>query len=115
MVLPLQKIKPGRGGKRIDYTRLKFPKAVPDRDKAYLKFVRSQVCAAYSNECEGVTEAAHLGTTGRGMKTSDYLTVPLCTRHHGLSHSVGISTFQANEGVNLWEVAARLLVRWIRE
>lgn len=99
----------------IDYTKLAFPKAPPARDKKHLAYVREQICAIVGNDCGGVTEAAHLSTTGRGMKAPDYLTVPLCSKHHRDQHSQGIITFQLNHSIDLWEVCARLLARRMTE
>ena len=104
-------------GERVDASTLSLPKDRPDRDRAYLDFVRSEVCAIWPDDgihCGGITEAAHLVGHGTSVKASDYLSAPLCTRHHALQHSLGVASFQATYGVNLWEVAARLLVRWIR-
>lgn len=103
-----------RQRKSLDYTRLALAKDPPDRVEAYLEYIRGMVCCAWSTECGGVTEAAHLAVEGKGIKASDYFTVPLCTKHHALQHAVGIETFQANEGVNLWAFAAKCLVQWIR-
>lgn len=97
----------------MDTSALAFPKAPPSRDKKYLAFVREQICAVVGNACGGVTEAAHLSTTGRGMKSGDFLTVPLCSKHHAASHQVGFITFQINEGIDLWEVCARLQAKWM--
>src|SRR4029077_6863608 len=87
---------------RADLTRLALPKDRPDRDADYLAFVRNETCAAWSHECAGVTEAAHLYVHGKGIKASDFFTIPLCSEHHRRQHNVGIATFQQNEGVNLW-------------
>jgi hypothetical protein len=109
--------KPTKADRRrseIDYTRLALAKGAPDRDKAFLDYVRGQVCATWGINCGGVTEAAHLFVAGKSIKASDYFTVPLCSHCHARQHSQGIATFQINEGVNLWEVSARLLVAWIR-
>jgi len=100
----------------IDYSNLALPKHAPARSKAYLDYVREQICAvnrtASFTQCGGRTEAAHLEVAGRSIKASDFLTVPLCTRHHAEQHSIGILTFQANHGIGLWETAAHLLARW---
>lgn len=98
---------------RIDCRTVKYAKTVPDRDKEYLRFVRSQVCATWSTECGGVTEAAHLETFWRGKKASDYYTAPLCTYCHRLQHQIGLGSFQVEREVNLWRVAAKLVVRYM--
>lgn len=96
---------------------LAFRKELPDRDRSYLDFVRGQSCAAWGEDapnCNGVTEAAHLEVPHKGQKASDYVSIPLCTAHHRLQHQMGVARFQITIGVNLWEVAARSLVAWIR-
>lgn len=100
---------------RIDYSRLKYPKVAPERNPAYLHYVRDQLCAAHDVDCQGITEAAHLFVLGRGIKAGDFYTVPLCSAHHGEQHSVGTAYFQLAHNVNLWEVAMRLLVDWVRK
>ena len=99
----------------IDTSGLAFPKNPPARDKDHLAYVRGQVCAAWGTDCGGVTEPAHLETAGRSMKASDFLIVPLCTKHHKEQHDTGILTFQMNNTVNLWEVCARLLAKRMEE
>lgn len=104
-------------GSPSDLDALPLPKEHPDRNRPYLNFVRSEICAVNgvaNHECAGVTEAAHLEVHGKSVKASDYLTVPLCTFHHLRQHSVGIAEFQITYQVNLWEVAMRILVRWVR-
>lgn len=104
-------------GERADRSVLAIGIAEPARDKDYLAFVRSELCAVYgtsNHECGGSTEAAHLVVDGKGRKADDYLTAPLCTNHHRIQHDMGIVTFQLTYGVNLWEVSLLLLVRWVR-
>jgi hypothetical protein len=115
LAFPKNPVFPGEG---IDYTALAIPKDPPDRERNYLDLVRGELCALsaeYNRECGGVTEAAHLQVLGKGIKASDFLTVPLCSRHHGIQHSLGIATFQLQYGINLWQIATHLLVRWIRQ
>lgn len=95
----------------IDTSGMAFPKHAPPRDRKHLAFVREQACAVIGNSCGGVTEAAHIGVEGRGLKSSDFFTIPLCTLHHRESHDAGIITFQLNHAINIWEVCARLLAR----
>lgn len=104
-------------GETADLSGLALPKNSPDRDRSYLDIVRGEICAVWHadhNRCAGVTEAAHLEVHGKGIKASDYLTVPLCTFHHREQHQLGIATFQINHGVNLWETSTRLLAAQLR-
>ncbi|HXG58143.1 MAG TPA: hypothetical protein VNL91_03900 [Thermoanaerobaculia bacterium] len=103
-------------GERANTKGLALPKEHPDRDAAYLAFVRGELCAVWGEDgihCAGVTEAAHL-IGGMGEKRSDYYCVPLCTVHHRQQHDVGLIQFQVQHGVNLWQVSAELLIRWMR-
>ncbi len=107
-------------GERADLTNAPVPRDEADRNSRYLDFVRSEICAVWGEDgchCGGVTEAAHL-IGGMGRKRSDYLTVPLCSNHHrlgaGAQHNLGLTQFQIQYSVNLWEVSTRLLIRWIR-
>lgn len=116
-ISPLAHPKTTPEGPGVDYTTLAHPKDVPDRERGFLDLVRGELCAVngdHHSECGGVTEAAHLQGHGTGIKTSDFLTVPLCSRHHAAQHQMGIATFQLTYGVNLWQVNSLLLVRWIR-
>lgn len=108
--------KPGE----IDTSTFALGKEKADRDNAYLDFVRGELCAAHGVDgihCDGVTEAAHL-IGSLGDKRSDYFCVPLCSGHHRTNgdsqHNIGLTQFQISHGVNLWETATRLLVRWVR-
>ena len=67
----------------------------PHRDKKYLAFVRTQPCFLEGPGCKGRVEAHHAFGQytggGKGLKGSDYLAVPLCTKHHAAVHSKGQS------------------------
>ena len=62
------------------------PRRGPERDPAYLEFVRTQPCAARSAavgwECRGPIHAHHAGARGLGQKCPDREAIPLCSRHH---------------------------------
>jgi len=53
----------------------------PFRCKTYRKYVASQPCQACGRQ--GRSNAAHIGTYGRGIKNHDYLIIPLCTARPG--------------------------------
>lgn len=104
-------------GERADQSAAAHPREDPDRCRGFLDLVRDQICAVWDVDgihCGGHTEAAHLENQGMSAKGSDFLAVPLCTLHHRQQHTIGLAEFQITHGVNLWEVAARLLIRWIR-
>lgn len=52
----------------------------PERDEAYLAFIRRQPCLVPG--CTRPAEAHHFGRGGTALKCSDYETVPLCHEHH---------------------------------
>lgn len=58
------------------------------RDKKYTTWLRTQRCVAtgqYSNEYDAV-EAAHIGTAGKGIKSSDDECLPMIHSEHMESH-----------------------------
>lgn len=88
----------------------------------YLDFIRRCRCALRlapfpAGECYGDTEPDHLDT--RGARGADLFAVPLCSAHHAWRHQMGIETFigtvREDHGVDLWEVAARLLAYHVME
>lgn len=62
------------------------------RDKKYLAFVLTQPCCICGIEDETIIYH-HTTTGGTGMKGSDYLTIPLCGKHHAEVHNTGCKTF----------------------
>lgn len=59
----------------------------PDRNAAYLSWVRTQMCC--SCNATGPNEAHHFGPRGMSQKASDYHAVPLCASCHRLFHDKG--------------------------
>jgi hypothetical protein len=57
-----------------------YKPAKPERNPAYLRFIRRQPCAICSST--RAVEAAHTGPHGIGQKASDYSAVPLCRKCH---------------------------------
>jgi hypothetical protein len=86
MVNPFQLIQRGPVRKK----RSK-PRRGPERNPAYLAFIRSLQCVCCSggvlrNRLDWeITEAAHVGPRGFGQKCSDRETIPLCPGHHRLN------------------------------
>lgn len=72
------------------------------RSQAHLHFVRSFHCSI--NGCTGMPiECAHVrigSNAGIGQKPDDWRTVPLCSEHHRMQHTVGERTFWANYEAN---------------
>lgn len=74
-----------------------IPKDRPERDKKYLKAINENGCII----CEQPSTAHHICNykiSGTATKPSDYLTIPLCSRHHDQTSDKGI-----HKNVGLWE------------
>jgi hypothetical protein len=97
-------------GKYPPSRKRKPRREIPARDEVYKAWIRSLRCCACGRS-RGI-EAAHVGKDGgRGVKCSDYATVPLCHichrtgphSYHGLNG--GARSFQA-----MWCIDFRALV-----
>ena len=86
----------------------KFPKPRRKRDPKYLAYVRRQGCLC----CKNYAEAHHLEHGGVGTKGSDYVTAPLCWRHHRELHDIGHAAFEVKHGLDLYRIAAELLEKY---
>ncbi len=68
------------------------------RDRKYLDWLRTQRCVftgVYGEECNAV-EAMHIGTAGKGLKSSDDEALPALHSIHHEAHCKGeISTIRA--------------------
>ena len=68
---------------------------IPDRDAAYLSYIRKQACI-WCGRCNN-TEAHHLresGLSGTGIKAKDAYTLPLCDNCHRYKlHQNGVNDF----------------------
>jgi hypothetical protein len=72
------------------------PKIVPDRDEDYLQFIRSEPCVRCNHPSPSDPHHHPLaGHSGKGTKTSDYRTLPLCRSRacHPDMHQYGKTTF----------------------
>lgn len=83
----------------------------PLRNPRYLAFIREQNCAVRS--CRSWrSEAAHTGDHGLGQKSSDYLAIPLCHKHHRAAndsyHQMGRVRFAEHHQIDIPELIARL-------
>ena len=87
----------------------------PPRDKAYLNWIRSLRCAACGRSPRN--EAAHVGRDGgKGMKCSDYATIPLCVHCHRLDstsyHNIGKKVFAAANLIDYDALVAKYNSIW---
>jgi hypothetical protein len=60
----------------------------PERSAKHLAMVRTFSCLGCGRH--GPSEAHHFGKRGKGQKSSDFETVPLCTMCHREWHSNGL-------------------------
>lgn len=69
----------------------------PEKDaRGFLQWIRGRECLAHGHACAGRIEAAHVdyaGDKGMGTKVSDRYSIPLCSFHHQLQHSIGWPAF----------------------
>lgn len=78
-----------------DGNTVKFPKQNLIRDKAYLKWVRSQPCCITGRMGDDI-DPAHIRYGlggGVGLKSSDDTTLPLSNNLHRYSHDIGEISF----------------------
>jgi len=89
-----------------------FPKPQTYRSEKYLAFVRSLSCSVCVEELNIIPH--HTGG-GMGLKGSDLSAIPLCHEHHDFYHRQGKDTFAKTYMVDLWEVRARTLEKYVEE
>lgn len=78
-------------------------------DKKYLSFIREQRCLV-GYVCTGDIVYHHTKTRGAGG--SDYLTIPLCHKHHVEVHQVGVKTFQEIYNIDFENNINKLKKKW---
>jgi hypothetical protein len=88
-----------------------LPKPKRIVDEAYLGFVRDRRCTVPGCRHSEPADPHHIVTRGAGG--SDYTAIPLCREHHSLIHHVGRARFETDTGLDLWQVAARVLALYI--
>lgn len=87
-----------------------LPTATIDRDSAYLDYIRSLPCAI----CGQDAEPHHVEGGGVALKGSDYLTVPLCRKHHDEYHTRGRVSFQQVNRVDIYYETTLCLAGFIK-
>jgi hypothetical protein len=90
----------------------------PQRDPAYLNFVREQPCLVF--RCGQRTEVHHakrdwqpVSDGGGSKKGSDYCAVSLCRAHHMELHALGQGAWSDRHGVDVERSIVGLLVRYL--
>lgn len=87
----------------------------PSRDEEYKRWIRSLRCATCGRRPR--SEAAHVGHDGgKGIKCSDYATIPLCPSCHRIGqdsyHSAGRKTFAAMHLIDYDALVAKYNSIW---
>lgn len=100
-------------GKRIN--RVNRARRAKEFERAYggesrHAWVLSQPCCV-SGQMGGVVNA-HVKTFGMGMKADARFVIPLADHLHRELHALGIATFAARYGVDLFELAAQTEASW---
>ena len=92
----------------------KFEKQKRETDKKYLEYIRTLPCVVGDSECCGDIAAHHTVSVGSGG--SDYLTIPLCVRHHipGV-HVMGKDTFQEFYNLDFKKIIIDCLIGHLKE
>jgi len=88
-----------------------IPKPKRQVDKRYLEYIKTLPCLCKSSECLGDIAPHHTSTKGAGG--SDYLTVPLCGKHHNEAHWMGIKTFQRLHSLGFQSTIIKQLIGYI--
>ena len=76
------------------------PRPAEKSAPGFLQWLRGRQCAALTGDCEGKLEAAHVdyaGDKGMSTKVSDRYSIPLCSKHHRLQHTVGWPEFERRQ------------------
>jgi len=88
-----------------------FFKNKTSRDKDYLAWIRTHSCQICGLKDETIA-SAHMGTGGKGIKASDYETLPLCYEHHMEEHA-GRESFAGKYNIDIWREIAGFNGRYI--
>lgn len=90
-----------------------FEKQKREIDEDYLKYIRTLPCVVGDSGCCGDVVAHHTVAVGSGG--SDYLSIPVCVRHHipGV-HTEGKDTFQKHHGLCFDRIIIDLLIKYIK-
>ena len=100
-----------------------FPKNPPLRDRKYLDWLRTQpcvICGLRGDDNETI-DPMHIGTAGKGLKSSDDEALPVSHRYHAAGHLKGeMSMFRNAAPDGLLRAALRAYARemyqkWLKE
>ncbi len=80
---------------------------------SYKKFISSKPCCVCGRK---PVDFDHLKARGFGSgKLNDLTGIPLCRQHHSERGQIGNEKFEAKHHINLWQVAAMLLVEFFAD
>lgn len=91
-----------------------LPKADPIRDEAYLVWLRGERCilTGLPAQARDSVVAMHVGTLGKGIKSSDDETLPILNSLHTLGHQKGeVSMLRSHAPDDVLRAAFRALAR----
>ena len=95
---------------RANWDGIAFPKDNPERNKKYREWVRTHPCLACGVSDETIADH-HIHKLGKGIKCSDYETVPVCYDHHQEVEK-SREDFERKYSIDLKEEAERLKGEW---
>jgi len=84
---------------------------------AYEVFIKRQYCLIRQPaSCVGLVGWHHVVARGqRQSKRNDFLTIPLCIKHHSEIEQIGIEKFNVKHNLDTWKELAWFLVSFIVE
>jgi hypothetical protein len=88
-----------------------FQQPKTPRSEAYLNYIRSLPCAVSKSQIN--VEAHHVIISGKGIKGSDFSTVPLSHDLHMEYHATGRTTFENKYNVNMDELMLNYLHKYL--
>ena len=89
-----------------------LPKPFREKDPSYLEYIRGLRCLCEDHECVGDVAPHHSRSVGAGG--SDYLTLPLCSLHHGQAHQKGLQALEYEHCFDRKSAIIRILIGYIK-
>lgn len=83
------------------------------KNRAYLKFITGLPCLTCGQNWW--IDPAHTGPRGRGQKTTDLHTIPLCRKCHDSYHQLGRVEFERVNGLDLNKTILGLQARAVAQ
>jgi len=87
-----------------------LPKPKTERSEKYKAYIRTYPCLI----CQQTpVDPHHIEKAGTGIKGSDYMTVPLCRKHHNQVDEMGVDTFEKHYNICLVTEACKLHIPYM--